>query len=140
MSTNMSSENELEGEVEQHSYTLKPRNPYDVHVYYDGIEERIEAMELRSKMQDKFKWMRFYSPKDRPIGPHPIPMWEADFGAYDNRRKWSDVRDFIEAEHDNLSVLIHPHSMDGDYADHTKNAFWAGEAINLRIQSWNTNL
>lgn len=140
MSANMSSGNEVEGEVEWHSYTLKTRNPYDVHAYYDGKEERNEAMELRTKMQEKFKWMRFYDPKDGPIGPHPIPMWEADFGAYGNRHKWKDVRDFIEAEHGNLSVLIHPHSMDGDYADHTKNAWWAGEVINLRIQDWNTNL
>jgi DOPA 4,5-dioxygenase len=93
-------------------------------------------MELREKMQEKFQWMRFYTPKGRPIGPHPVPMWEADFGSYENRNLWSDVRDFIEEEHGNLSVLIHPHSLDGDYADHTKNSFWAGEVLDLRIQGW----
>lgn len=120
----------------KHSYTLKERNPYDVHVYYDGPNERQEAMDLREKMQNKFPWMRFYNPKDRPIGPHPIPMWEADFGSYENRSRWNEVRDFIEEEHGNLSVLIHPHSLDGDYADHTKNAFWAGHILDLRIQGW----
>lgn len=118
------------------SYTLKERNPYDVHVYYDGPNEREEAMELREKMQNEFTWMRFYNPKDRPIGPHPIPMWEADFGSYENRSRWNEVRNFIEEEHGNLSVLIHPHSLDGDYADHTKNAFWAGNILDLKIQGW----
>ena len=88
------------------------------------------------KMKQKFPWMRFYTPKDKPIGPHPLPMWEADFASYDNRIFWSEVCDFIKAEHDGLSVLIHPHSMDGDYADHTKNAFWVGDVLELRIQEW----
>ena len=132
----MASETHNEDEDEQHSYVLKPRNPYDVHVYYNGPTERNEAMALRTKMQETFTWMRFYSPKDRPIGPHPVPMWEADFGAYENRFKWKDVTDFIKSEHGNLSVLVHPHSTDGDYSDHTKNAFWAGDILSLRIQGW----
>lgn len=119
-----------------HLFTLKKRNPYDVHVYYDGLEERQAAMELRQKMQEKFQWMRFYAPKDRPIGPHPVPMWEADFGSYENRNLWKDVCEFVNEEHGDLSVLIHPHSLDGDYADHTKNSFWAGEVKDLRIQGW----
>lgn len=118
------------------SFTLKERNPYDVHVYYDGPSERQAALELREKMYKEFTWMRFYNPKDRPIGPHPVPMWEADFGGYENRHLWRDVRDFVEREHGNLSVLIHPHSIDGDYLDHTKNAFWAGDVLELKIQGW----
>jgi aromatic ring-cleaving dioxygenase len=124
------------------SCVLKERNPYDVHVYYNGPDERNAAMELRQKMEDEFgDWMRFYNPKDRPIGPHPRPMWEADFGGYEHRHKLSEVRDFL-LQHNNsenekpLSILIHPHSVDGDYADHTKHAFWAGEVLELRIQGW----
>jgi len=141
------------------SYVLQERNPYDVHVYYNGPDQRIQAMELRQKMHTAFgDWMRFYNPKDRPIGPHPLPMWEADFGGYEHRHKWKDVRDFLvqhNCHHSNntsntnsenetttktttkpLSILIHPHSVDGDYADHTKHAFWAGEVLQLRIQGW----
>ena len=117
-------------------FTMKQRNPYDVHVYYDGPDEREEAMALREKMQEKFRWMRFYSPKDRPIGPHPVPMWEADFGGYEHRNKWIEVRNFMVNEHGNLSVLIHPHSLDSDYDDHTTNAFWAGKKLKLRIGDW----
>mmetsp|Transcript_17172 Transcript_17172/g.26017 ORF Transcript_17172/g.26017 Transcript_17172/m.26017 type:complete len:191 (-) Transcript_17172:403-975(-) len=118
------------------AFTLKKGNPYDVHVYYSNEDQRREAMELRDKMKETFQWMRFYSPKDRPIGPHPVPMWEADFGSYENRYRWTEVRKFIEEEHGNLSVLIHPHSLDGDYADHTRNAFWAVNILELRIGGW----
>ena len=120
-------------------YQLKNRNPFDVHVYYDGSVQRTEAIQLREKMQEKFTWMTFYALRDRPIGPHPVPMWEADFSSYENRYKWNDVKDFIVKEHGNLSVLIHPHSTDGDYADHTRNAFWVGEELDLRIKSWKRN-
>eukprot|EP00545_Synedropsis_sp_CCMP1620_P014826 CAMPEP_0119005708 /NCGR_PEP_ID=MMETSP1176-20130426/1883_1 /TAXON_ID=265551 /ORGANISM="Synedropsis recta cf, Strain CCMP1620" /LENGTH=128 /DNA_ID=CAMNT_0006957549 /DNA_START=172 /DNA_END=555 /DNA_ORIENTATION=+ len=107
------------------SYTLKERNPYDVHVYYTEEQEE-DAFRLRDTMKGKFSWMRFYNPKGVPIGPHPIPMWEADFGSYENRHKLDKIRDFLAKEvHDGgLSILIHPHSTDGDYADHTKNAMW----------------
>mmetsp|Transcript_58704 Transcript_58704/g.65686 ORF Transcript_58704/g.65686 Transcript_58704/m.65686 type:complete len:198 (-) Transcript_58704:112-705(-) len=125
-----------EQQQNEQPFTLKERNPYDVHVYYDGEDERKEAMNFRRKLQEQFIWMRFYTPKERPIGPHPLPMWEADFGGYENRYKWTNVRDYVEKEHGRLSVLIHPHSNDGDYADHTKNAFWAGKILDLRIQGW----
>ena len=35
---------------------------------------------------------------DRPIGPHPIPMWEADFSSYENRDRWDEVRAWLESE------------------------------------------
>jgi 2-polyprenyl-6-methoxyphenol hydroxylase-like FAD-dependent oxidoreductase len=118
------------------SYTLKRRNPYDVHVYYSDAESRARAMELRESMQVRFPWMRFHRPFDRPIGPHPVPMWEADFASYENRDRWDEVRAWLEEEAGNLSVLIHPHSTDSDYDDHTKNAHWVGEALELRIKGW----
>ena len=124
------------GVAPKRAYTLKHRNPYDVHVYYDDEESRARAMELRDRMKVKFPWMRFHRPFDRPIGPHPVPMWEADFASYENRNRWDEVRAWLESEAGDLSVLIHPHSTDSDYADHTKNAYWVGEALDLRIQGW----
>ena len=118
-------------------YTLKERNPYDVHVYYSTPEEEEQALRLRDKMQETFSsWMRFYQPKGRPIGPHPTPMWEADFGAYENRHRLQEICDFLEQEKGDLSILIHPHSTDTDYADHTKYAIWFGTKLDLRLQGW----
>jgi aromatic ring-cleaving dioxygenase len=118
------------------NYALKKRNPYDVHVYYETHEQFHQSLKLREKMQSMFSWMRFYSPKSVPIGPHPLPMWEADFGAYENRDKLGDVCQFLQEHHGQLSVMIHPHSTDGDYADHTKHIIWFGPALDLRLQGW----
>jgi aromatic ring-cleaving dioxygenase len=120
----------------QLGYTLKVRNPYDVHVYFETQEQFEEALKLREKMTFEFSWMRFYSPKTVPIGPHPLPMWEADFGSYDNRDKLGDVRQFLRSHHGELSIMIHPHSTDGDYADHTEHIIWFGTPLDLRIQGW----
>jgi len=117
-------------------YTLKERNPYDVHVYFSNEEQREEALILRQTMAKHFSWMRFYQPKSRPLGPHPVPMWEADFGGYENHIKLGEVCVYLQREHGSLSVLIHPHSMDGDYADHTRHALWFGEVLDLRIGGW----
>mmetsp|Transcript_20653 Transcript_20653/g.42511 ORF Transcript_20653/g.42511 Transcript_20653/m.42511 type:complete len:113 (+) Transcript_20653:241-579(+) len=66
-------------------------------------------MELRQKMIKEFPWMRFSKPRGFPVGPHPLPMWVATFGAYENRNKWAAVREFVLANNPkNLSILIHP--------------------------------
>lgn len=119
-------------------YALRKRNPYDVHVYYADDAQRDEALRLREKMSRRFSsWMRFYEPKSAPLGPHPVPMWEADFAAYENRHRLTEVCDFLKKERGTLSVLIHPHSTDGDFADHTRHAMWFGETLPLRIRKRN---
>jgi len=123
------------------SCVLQEGNPYDVHVYYDGSDQRKTAMELRRKLRQQFgDWMHFFPPVDRPIGPHPLPMWEAHFGGHQHQRKWEAVRVFLLEENsknnNNLSVLIHPNSLDGAYADHSRHAFWVGKTLKLRIQGW----
>ena len=128
------SELDVVKDTDDMGYTLREnRSPYDVHVYYKTEEERSHALKMRTKMQSEFPWMRFYKPKDGPLGPHPVPMWEADFAEYDNRHRWEDVRSFVEKERGPCSVLIHPYSYDGDYADHTRHAYWAGQKLRLRI-------
>jgi aromatic ring-cleaving dioxygenase len=118
-------------------YTLKERNPYDVHVYYNTTEEKEQAFRLLEKMRSEFSsWMRFYEPKGRPIGPHPVPMLEVDFGAYENRHRLQEICEFLEKERGDLSILIHPHSTDSDYMDHTKHAIWFGEKLELRFRYW----
>ena len=143
--TNNNNHHHLTDQERRLSFTLKKRNPYDVHVYYNtdngsdsnAQEEKERAMDLRSKMRQEFPWMNFYDPKDQPVGPHPFPMWEADFGHYENRHQWDQVRIFLEKEtRGTLSVLIHPHSTDSDYDDHTKNAHWIGKPLQLPLQGW----
>ena len=63
------------GECGAATYTLRERNPYDVHVYFDEAREP-EALELRERIRATFPWMRFHQPHRCPIGPHPCAMWE----------------------------------------------------------------
>ena len=115
-------------------YTLLPcRNPFDVHVYYDGVRERDRAMALRGALCDAMPWMRFMDPIDTPIGPHPVPMWEADFAGPENTSRWGEVVAFLEGRHatDGVSILVHPHTTEGSVADHTKHAHWIGQPKQL---------
>ena len=89
-------------------------------------------------MQIQFPWMRFHRVWDRPIGPHPQPMWEADFARYENKDKWREVVAFVEKEREGVTVLIHPHSEDGHVADHTRHAYWAGAPLKLIFKKSDT--
>lgn len=81
--------------------------------------------------------MRIYKFWDRPIGPHPVAMFEvnvftpAQFGAF---IPWLSVW------RGDLSVLIHPNTEDpgvdagvSDLEDHTRRAIWMGERIPLDV-------
>jgi DOPA 4,5-dioxygenase len=63
-----------------------------------------------------------------PVGPHPIPMFEAWFAA----SVLPVVKAWAEANRDGLSVLIHPLSGD-ELADHTAHAQWLGEPVELDL-------
>ena len=89
-------------------YNLKARNPFDVHVYFDDDESRKAAIALRARMQEAFPWMRFYRVHDRCIGPHPSPMWEADFARRSNADRWDEVVSWLEKERGSLSVTEAP--------------------------------
>ena len=117
-----------------HPFTLRQRNPFDVHVYFDDDASRELALTLRQRMMSKFPWMRFYRVHDRCIGPHPAPMWEADFAEFGNVHRWDEVLAWLAHEHGTLSVLVHPHSTDGSWADHTRHATWLGEPLSLRLR------
>ena len=115
------------------TFTLLDRNPFDVHVYFDGGTHDA-ALALRDRMQLAFPWMRFHRVHERCIGPHPSPMWEADFAVSANARRWDEVTAWLAVERGELTVLIHPHSTDGGYADHTQHACWFGEPLPLRLR------
>ena len=117
-----------------HAFTLKERNPFDCHVYFEGESSRDAAVQLRERMRVAFPWMRFHRVFDRCIGPHPLPMWEADFAEYGNADRWEEVISWLERERGNLTVLVHPHSTDGSLADHTVHATWLGTPLQLRMR------
>ncbi|MDH4247822.1 MAG: DOPA 4,5-dioxygenase family protein [Deltaproteobacteria bacterium] len=66
---------------------------------------------------------------DAPIGPHPLPMFEVDFGP----REFGAVVPWLMSNRRGLSVLVHPRSGD-DLRDHTEHALWLGPVLPLRLE------
>ncbi|KAI4667308.1 uncharacterized protein J4E79_001993 [Alternaria viburni] len=91
------------------------RGGFDVHIYFlQSDKEEYEVPELR-----------IYRVWDRPIGPHPLAMFEVNiftpeqFGAF---IPW------LVINRGPLSALIHPNT-DDELRDHTQRATWMGQPL-----------
>lgn len=112
---------------------LKPVDSYDFHIYYKNDQVK-EGITLKNKILSEFKdeinndliiLKVLWGPL---IGPHHFDFFEVDI---------KDVNAFIkfftwiQLNHGNLSVLVHPNS--GDMLkDHTLFAAWIGEKQPLK--------
>jgi DOPA 4,5-dioxygenase len=98
------------------------------HIYYVP-ESRAVAERFRAKIIAAFgKEAQISRLIDRPIGPHPEPMFEVDFRAEILPR----LGPFFEREREGLDILIHRVSED-EVNDHTVRAKWLGTPKNLDI-------
>ncbi|KAF2477943.1 uncharacterized protein BDR25DRAFT_330555 [Lindgomyces ingoldianus] len=108
------------------------RGGFDIHVYFlqTDAEELKFATELWERVRREFPELRIYRVWDRPIGPHPIGMFEVNvftpeqFGAF---IPW------LVINRGPLSALIHPNTGD-DERDHTQRATWMGQPIPLNLK------
>ncbi|KAK2600113.1 hypothetical protein QQS21_005128 [Conoideocrella luteorostrata] len=114
------------------------RGGFDVHIYYfqNSAEQTKYARELWERIRREFPELRVYRFWDRPVGPHPVAMFEvnvfspAEFGAF---VAW------LAIWRGPLSVLIHPNTIpaegeseaDAQLRDHTQRAIWMGERLPL---------
>lgn len=114
---------------------------YDFHTYWNNNNEteRQFAFKFREKIQHEFApeiadgKLRVFRFWDKPIGPHPINMFEIDTGGegrYDPAL-FARVLNFYTLNHGKLSVLIHPRTSLGDLKDHTDHALWLGHKVRL---------
>ncbi|KAF1820465.1 uncharacterized protein K489DRAFT_411724 [Dissoconium aciculare CBS 342.82] len=108
------------------------RGGFDVHIYFlqtDAVEKKY-AEELHERVRREFPELRVYQVWDRPIGPHPVGMFEvnlftpAQFGAF---VAW------LVIHRGPLSALIHPNTGD-DMRDHTQLATWMGTPYPLQTR------
>ncbi|OLN95976.1 putative 21.2 kDa protein [Colletotrichum chlorophyti] len=115
------------------------RGGFDVHVYHfqNNPEQVKHARDLWERIRREFPELRIYKFWDRPVGPHPVAMFEvnlftpAQFGAF---IPWLNVY------RGPLSVLIHPNSVEEgvdhnatEVRDHTQRAIWMGERLPLDL-------
>ncbi|KAI0554011.1 DOPA-like domain-containing protein [Xylaria curta] len=112
------------------------RGGFDVHIYYfqNNAQQLEYAKALWERIRREFPELRIYSFWDRPIGPHPVAMFEvnlftpAQFGAFIS---------WLTIWRGPLSALIHPNTVEeGSHAEvelrnHSERAIWMGERIPL---------
>ncbi|PVG04704.1 hypothetical protein CPB86DRAFT_777982 [Serendipita vermifera] len=55
-------------------------NAFDFHIYYlpNNETEKKYARELHERIRREFPEMRIYRFWDKPVGPHPVPMFEVN--------------------------------------------------------------
>lgn len=110
---------------------LLPENfprEFDAHVYFESID-LAEATLLRDKIKATFKDHTFFVGDmcTEPIGPHPLPMFEANFPM----EHFTEVVLWLMKERGGFSVLVHPLTGDDVY-DHTQGAMWLGKSVQLK--------
>lgn len=101
---------------------------YHAHVYFrPGEEPLIEALHARA--EGELAGMATVWPiRYRPVGPHPLPMFEIEFA--DAHRE--PVLAWVTAHHGDRSVLLHPET-GNDRVDHSEHARWLGERLELNL-------
>ncbi|KAH7118538.1 DOPA-like domain-containing protein [Dactylonectria estremocensis] len=113
---------------------------FDVHIYYlqSNAEQSKYAHELWQRIRREFPELRIYTFWDKPIGPHPVAMFEvnlftpAQFGAFIS---------WLAIWRGPLSALIHPNVVpaEGEHPaevakkDHSERAIWMGEKYPLDL-------
>jgi aromatic ring-cleaving dioxygenase len=100
---------------------------YHAHIYYEP-ETRPVAERLRQAIGNRFnvelgRW------REQPVGPHPVPMYQAAFAAAEFPR----LVPWLMLNRGGLSVLVHPETEDA-YDDHTIHALWLGTPLPLRVE------
>ncbi|KAF2661722.1 hypothetical protein K491DRAFT_687125 [Lophiostoma macrostomum CBS 122681] len=108
------------------------RTGFDVHIYFlQGDEAEVKfANELWERIRREFPELRIYRVWDRPIGPHPVAMFEVNiytpeqFGAF---IPW------LVINRGPLSALIHPNT-DDELRDHSQRATWMGQPFPLQLK------
>jgi DOPA 4,5-dioxygenase len=105
---------------------------YDVHVYYEvDKESRNEAELLRGRMKERFAPNEVYVGEmiDEPVGPHLLPMWEANLSA----SSFLDVVEWLMENRGSLVILVH--KLTGNhYWDHTAGALFMGGVAPLNLE------
>jgi aromatic ring-cleaving dioxygenase len=99
---------------------------YHAHIYY-APETRAVAERLRAAIGRSFA-VRLGRWHDKPVGPHPISMYQVAFAVEEFER----LVPWLMLNRAGLDVLVHPET-GNDYEDHTAFAVWLGAPIPLKL-------
>jgi aromatic ring-cleaving dioxygenase len=95
---------------------------FHAHIYFNA-ESRTKAEALQKKAQQEISnWTLGISKLiDRPVGPHPVPMFEIDF----HEKHLGNMVDWLYNSRGDLNILIHKDKIP-EIPEHTTNAIWLG--------------
>ena len=106
---------------------------FHAHIYFNSPEERKAAVDLQAQIAAlKLKTLRVYDLIDRAIGPHPVPMFEADFELQD----FAAIVPWLMYNRGGLSILVHPLTepeLPNALKDHTLRPLWLGKELELKL-------
>jgi aromatic ring-cleaving dioxygenase len=102
---------------------------FHAHVYFNEKSRPAAATLQASLSRDLPKTIHVSRLVDRPIGPHPLPMFELGF----TFGEYPLVRGYLEAHRGDLDILVHQLTPD-EVWDHTEGAEWLGQPQVLNIQ------
>lgn len=123
------------------------RGGFDVHIYYFQVrvvhpqEESILtngqnnqdqvkfAIELWERIRREFPELRIYKIWDRPVGPHPVAMFEVNLFT---PKQFGAFIPWLVINRGPLSALVHPNT-DDEERDHTQRATWMGDRLPLDL-------
>ena len=126
------------------------RGGFDIHIYFlqTSEYETKYASELWERIRREFPELRIYKLWDKPIGPHPIAMFEVNVGSKCScwsisvwlstsqvftPRQFGAFIPWLVINRGPLSALIHPNT-GNDYRDHSQRATWMGQPIPLDLR------
>lgn len=106
-----------------------PLVEFHAHIYYH-LHERAKATALHDNFRKSFESqeVKVGDLVHRSFGPHPLPMFEVNFGEQDFQR----IADWLSMNRGKHTVLIHEVTGD-DIRDHTTGATWLGVPLLLKF-------
>lgn len=100
---------------------------YHAHIYYDE-ETRETAARLREQIWNRFEGIQMGRFRDRPVGPHPVPMYQVVF----SKELFAEIVPWLMYHRDGLTILVHPEA-ENAFNDHAHYPLWLGEKLDLRL-------
>ncbi|THU87974.1 hypothetical protein K435DRAFT_830643 [Dendrothele bispora CBS 962.96] len=110
----------------------KKNNGFDFHIYYmqNDADQMQYAQALHERIRREFPELRIYRFWDKPVGPHPVAMFEVNVF---NPHQTGTLFSWLAINRGPCSVLIHPNT-GNSYKDHTELATWMGTPWPLNVK------
>lgn len=109
---------------------------WDIHFYFNETSSTDikSAAAIRKDFIKRFPSVRTFDLVERPVGPHPIGMWEAHLST---PSELGAAICWLSQHHSHHSVLIHPNSVrrfEKLVDNHGVEATWIGNPLSLNFK------